>query len=75
LKHHENEGRRGAPHAFLNERFLRSSNARELRILAEYLEPKSRFDHHRTDSVDDAFQFLVGSLTQYAIDERGAILY
>jgi hypothetical protein len=29
---------------------------------------------HRTDSVDDAFAFLVHSLTQYALAERGAIL-
>jgi hypothetical protein len=29
---------------------------------------------HRTDSVDDAFQFITHRLTQYAIAERGAIL-
>ena len=29
---------------------------------------------HQTDSVDDAFQFITQRLTQYAIDERGAIL-
>ena len=29
---------------------------------------------HRTDSVDDAFEFLVRNLTQYALAERGAIL-
>jgi hypothetical protein len=29
---------------------------------------------HRTHSVDDAFELLIGSLSRYALDERGAIL-
>jgi uncharacterized protein (TIGR00730 family) len=29
---------------------------------------------HQTDSVDDAFQFIAQRLTQYSIEERGAIL-
>lgn len=29
---------------------------------------------HRTDSVDDAYTFIVNQLSRYAIDERGAIL-
>jgi hypothetical protein len=29
---------------------------------------------YRTDSVEDAFQFVTLSLQKYAIDERGAIL-
>jgi len=29
---------------------------------------------HQTDSVDDTFQFITQRLTQYAIEERGAIL-
>ncbi len=29
---------------------------------------------HRTDSVDDAFQFITSRLTEHALDERGAIL-
>ena len=29
---------------------------------------------HRTDSVDDAFEFVVASLSRYALAERGAIL-
>jgi uncharacterized protein (TIGR00730 family) len=33
-----------APKAYRNESFLNSSEARTLRILAEYLEPKKRFD-------------------------------
>jgi hypothetical protein len=27
-----------------------------------------------TDSVDEAYNFVVGRLTEYALDERGAIL-
>ena len=41
--------------AYLKESFLKSSDARPLRILAEYLEPKSRFDHHR---IDDTIVFM-----------------
>lgn len=41
--------------AYQNTGFLNSRNARELRILAEYLEPKSRFDRHR---VDDTIVFM-----------------
>ena len=29
---------------------------------------------HRTDVVEDAFQFVTSSLAQYALDERGPIL-
>jgi hypothetical protein len=29
---------------------------------------------HRTDLLDDAFQFVIDSLTQFALDEQGAIL-
>jgi len=29
---------------------------------------------HRTDSVDDAFEYLTSSLSEYALTERGAIL-
>src|SRR2546427_7961930 len=35
--------------------FLNSKDARALRILSEYLEPKSRFDHHK---VDDTIVFM-----------------
>jgi uncharacterized protein (TIGR00730 family) len=41
--------------AYLKESFLKSSDARPLRILAEYLEPKSRFDYHR---IDDTIVFM-----------------
>jgi len=35
-----------AKHAYRNAQFLESVEARPLRILAEYVEPKSRFDHY-----------------------------
>ena len=41
--------------AYRNEEFLNSKNARELRILSEYLEPKGRFDRNR---VDDTIVFM-----------------
>lgn len=41
--------------AYHNQDFLNSRDARALRILSEYLEPKSRFDHYR---IDDTIVFL-----------------
>jgi len=41
--------------AYRNRRFLNSRDARPLRILAEYLEPKTRFERHR---VDDTVVFM-----------------
>jgi uncharacterized protein (TIGR00730 family) len=41
--------------AYMNQRFLESRDARSLRILAEYLEPLSRFQHYR---VDDTIVFM-----------------
>jgi len=41
--------------AYQNPGFLDSKDARPLRILSEYLEPKSRFDHNR---VDDTIVFM-----------------
>ena len=41
--------------AYRNPGFLNSKDARALRILAEYLEPKSRFERHR---VDDTIVFM-----------------
>jgi len=38
------EERKGPVKAYRDERFLRSPDAREIRILAEYMEPESRFD-------------------------------
>src|SRR5438477_12850530 len=50
-----NERPRGQAKAYHNPGFLNSKDARALRMLAEYLEPKSRFDHHR---VDDTVAFM-----------------
>ncbi len=41
--------------AYQNPGFLNSRHARELRILSEYLEPKSRFDRHK---VEDTIVFM-----------------
>jgi uncharacterized protein (TIGR00730 family) len=41
--------------AYQNLGFLNSKDARALRILSEYLEPKSRFDYHK---VDDTIVFM-----------------
>jgi len=41
--------------AYSNQEFLNSKNARALRILAEYLEPKSRFEEH---GVEDTIVFF-----------------
>jgi uncharacterized protein (TIGR00730 family) len=46
---------RRAAKAYRNQAFLNSKEARALRILAEYLEPKSRFEHHK---VDDTIVFM-----------------
>ena len=43
------------PKAYLNPRFLESRDARALRILAEYLEPLSRFQHNK---VQDTIVFM-----------------
>jgi len=49
------ERRRYARKAYLKESFLTSSDARPLRLLAEYLEPRSRFDHY---NIDDTIVFM-----------------
>src|SRR5262245_59416 len=49
------ERRHQAVKAYLKESFLTSSGARPLRILSEYLEPKSRFDHYR---IEDTIVFM-----------------
>ena len=41
--------------AYRNRSFMKSKDARILRILAEYLEPKARFEHHH---VDDTIVFM-----------------
>jgi uncharacterized protein (TIGR00730 family) len=47
--------RKAPQHAYHNQRYLNSKDARELRILAEYLEPKARFARHR---IDDTIVFM-----------------
>ena len=48
------------PKAYRNEAFLNSRDGRELRILAEYLEPKSRFDR---EHIDDTVVFMGSART------------
>ena len=50
-----NERNKRPVQAYRNLGFLNSKEARALRILAEYLEPKSRFDYHR---VEDTIVFM-----------------
>jgi uncharacterized protein (TIGR00730 family) len=49
------ERRSNAIEAYLKESFLTSSDARPLRMLAEYLEPRSRFDRYK---IDDTIVFM-----------------
>ena len=49
------ERRRHGVKAYLKESFLKSAGARPLRILAEYLEPKLRFDQYR---IQDTIVFM-----------------
>lgn len=60
----------GPEKAYTNQAFLHSKNARILRILAEYLEPKSRFDHY---AVDDTIVFM-GSARAASLDVAEAEL-
>ncbi len=56
--------------AYSNAGFLQSKDARALRILAEYLEPKSRFDHHK---IDDTIVFMGSARTQSREDAEKAL--
>jgi hypothetical protein len=70
------ERRRQSVKAYLKESFLTSRDARPLRMLAEYLEPKSRFDHYK---IDDTIVFMGSArtisreqaLAELAATERG----
>ncbi len=46
--------------AYLNQEFLASSEARSLRILSEYLEPRSRFERY---GIDDTIVFMGSART------------
>jgi len=56
--------------AYANETFLNSKDARALRILAEYLEPRSRFERHK---VEDTIVFM-GSARTLSREQAGAAL-
>ena len=64
------ESKRGTTKAYHNEGFLNSKDARELRILAEYLEPKTRFDRHK---VEDTIVFM-GSARTPSREQAEAIM-
>src|SRR5262249_25594197 len=49
------ERRRHGVKAYLKDAFLRSASARPLRILAEYLEPRARFDQYH---IEDTIVFM-----------------
>lgn len=56
--------------AYQSERFLNSRDARPLRILSEYLEPKSRFDRHE---VNDTIVFMGSARTLSRADAEAAV--
>lgn len=56
--------------AYTNQGFLHSKDARILRVLAEYLEPKSRFDRY---SIDDMVVFMGSARTLSAEDAADAL--
>ncbi len=60
----------GATKAYRNQDFLDSKDARSLRILSEYLEPASRFDHF---NVEDTIVFM-GSARTPSREEAEAAL-
>jgi hypothetical protein len=55
MKKRQHERRRHVVKAYHKESFLNSREARPLRILAEYLEPRNRFDQHQ---IDDTIVFM-----------------
>jgi uncharacterized protein (TIGR00730 family) len=64
------ERSRRAPKAYRNPGFLNSKEARSLRILSEYLEPKSRFEYHK---VDDTIVFMGSARTKSREDAQAAL--
>lgn len=61
---------RSTPEPWRNEAFLGSSSARPLRILSEYIEPKSRFDHY---GVEDTIVFLGSARLKSREDAEAAL--
>jgi uncharacterized protein (TIGR00730 family) len=64
------ERRRASVKAYNNDEFLNSRAGRSLRILAEYLEPRNRFERYR---VDDTIVFM-GSARLKPREEAAALL-
>src|SRR4249919_1021477 len=64
------ERKRAFTKAYQNPGFLESKDARALRILSEYLEPKSRFDRHK---IDDTIVFM-GSARIKSREEAGEMV-
>ncbi len=62
--------RRRPPKAYRNEAFLNSREGRVVRILAEYLEPRSRFERHR---IEDTIVFM-GSARIQSREQAGKAL-
>ena len=56
--------------AYTNQGFLQSKDGRILRILAEYLEPKSRFDRY---AIDDMIVFMGSARTPSAEDAQARL--
>jgi uncharacterized protein (TIGR00730 family) len=73
MKEKRQQGRRNSVKAYHKKPFLNSRDARPLRILAEYLEPKARFDHYK---IDDTIVFMgsarVASREQAEAEVRAA---
>ncbi|HEY6242291.1 MAG TPA: TIGR00730 family Rossman fold protein [Burkholderiales bacterium] len=65
------ERKRASTKAYQNSGFLESRDGRALRILSEYLEPKSRFDHHK---IDDTIVFM-GSARVKSHEDAEAMLH
>ena len=70
MKERQQERRHDSVKAYLKESFLKSAGARPLRILAEYLEPRLRFEHYR---IEDTIVFM-GSARVIAREQAEAEL-
>ena len=64
------ERRRASETVYLKESFLMSASARPLRILSEYLEPRSRFEHYR---VEDTIVFMGSARLLARADAEAAV--
>ena len=55
------------PKAYRNEAFLNSRDGRALRILAEYLEPKSRFERENVDDTIGTRPHSINNVGGYSV--------